>query len=217
VRPALSRRVLALLLALAAARATGAPGAEPAAAPRAEPDGRALLAAQPPERLRALLEKKVLLEGRSDAQAQVARAYVIFDQPVRRVFRLLSQTTRQKEYRPELDSIETVEWLPDGTVDEHHLRMMFLDIRYRLRNRVDSAKRRIQWELAPGFESDLKRVEGAWELYALEGRRTLGVFSTVVEVGAGLPTFLQDYVTRKNLPRTLERCRRWVDARGRGG
>jgi hypothetical protein len=216
VRAAAPRPVLALALALAAARAA-APRAAPAPAARSEPDGHALLAAQPPVRVRALLEKKVLLEGRRDAGAEVARAYVIFEQPVRRVFRLLSQTARQKEYRPELDSIETLEWLPDGTVDEHRLRMLFLDIRYRLRNRVDAAQRRIQWELAPGFESDLKRVEGAWELYALDERRTLGVFATVVEVGAGLPTFLQDYVTRKNLPRTLERCRRWVDARGRGG
>jgi hypothetical protein len=142
---------------------------------------------------------------------------VIFEQPVSRAFGLLAQTARQREYRPELDSIETVERLGDGTVDEHRLRMMFIDIRYRLRSRVDAAKRRIQWELAPGFDNDLARVDGSWELYALEEGRTLGVFGTVVEVGAGLPAFLQDYVTRKNLPRTLERCRRWVDGDGRSG
>lgn len=176
-----------------------------------------MLAAEPPELARALLEDKVVLEGRADEASQVARGFVIFEQPVSRAFRLLSQTGRQKEYRPELDSIETVEWLDDGTVDEHHLKMMFMDIRYRLRNHVDAARRRIQWELAPGFESDLKRVDGSWELYALEEGRTLGVFGTVVEVGAGVPAFLQDYVTRKNLPRTLERCRRWVDGDGRAG
>ena len=166
--------------------------------------------------MQRLLEKKVVLE-RAAADAHLARGYVIFEQPVSRVFALLAQTARQREYRPELDSIETIEQLGDGTVDEHRLRMMFIDIRYRLRSRVDAAKRRIEWELAPGFDHDLARVDGSWELYALEEGRTLGVFGTVVEVGAGLPAFLQDLVTRKNLPRTLERCRRWVDGDGRTG
>jgi hypothetical protein len=37
------------------------------------------------------------------------------------------------------------------------------------------------------------------------------VFDTVVEVGAGLPSSLQDYVTRKNLPRTVLRAFAVVD------
>ena len=127
---------------------------------------------------------------------------------------LLAQTSRQNEYRPELEAIETLESREDGSIDEQRLRIMFIDIRYHLRNRVDPLKRRIHWELAPGFENDLERVEGSWELYALEDERTLGVFSTIVELGSAMPSFLQDYVTRKNLPGTLERCRRWVDGNG---
>jgi len=157
----------------------------------------------------------VVLDARSDSATQAARGFVIFEQPVSRVFMLLAQTARQKEYRSELESIETIESREDGGVDEHRMRIMFIEIRYHLLNRIDAAGRRIQWELAPGFESDLKRVEGSWELYALEDGRTLGVFGALVEVGSGMPSFLQDYVTRKNLPRTLERCRRWVDGDGR--
>jgi hypothetical protein len=180
-----------------------------------EPDAGPILAAAPARVVESLLARKVVLDARSDSAAQAARGFVIFEQPVSRVFMLLSQTARQKEYRPELESIETIDSREDGSVDEHRMRIMFIEIRYRLRNRIDAAGRRIEWELAPGFDSDLKRVEGSWELYALEGGRTLGVFGTLVEVGSGMPSFLQDYVTRKNLPRTLERCRRWVDGDGR--
>jgi hypothetical protein len=91
---------------------------------------------------------------------------------------------------------------------------MFIGIRYRLRNHWDPAHRRISWELDPEFENDLRRVDGSWELFALDASRTLGVLTTKVEVAAGMPSFLQDYVTRKNLPGTLERCRHWVDADG---
>jgi hypothetical protein len=190
-------------------------GAHAAAA--GEPDARGVLEAQPAELVRRLFDRKVVLEGRSEGASRGARGYVLFEQPLSRTFLLLSQTARQKEYRPELEAIETIERLDDGTVDEHRLKMMFLDIRYRLRTRADAAARTLRWELAPGFDHDLARVDGSWELYALEEGRTLGVFDTVVEVGAGLPSFLQDLVTRKNLPHTLERCRRWVDADGRAG
>jgi hypothetical protein len=196
-------RGLALLLALAAA--TPAWG---------EPDGETILAAVPASLAADLQARKVVLDARSDAATQAARGFVIFERPVSRVFMLLAQTSRQGEYRPEVETIETVETFEGGSVDEHRMKILFIDIRYRLRNRVDAARRRIEWELAPGFESDLERVEGSWELYALGEGRTLGVFGTLVEVGSGMPSFLQDYVTRKNLPRTLERCRRWVDGDG---
>lgn len=197
-----SRR-LALVLALAAA-----------APAWGEPDGETILAAVPASLAADLQAHKVVLDARSDAATQAARGFVIFEQPVGRAFMLLSQTSRQGEYRPEVEEIETVETFEGGSIDEHRMKIMFIGIRYRLLNRVDAVRRRIEWELAPGFESDLKRVEGSWELYALGEGRTLGVFGTLVEVGSGMPSFLQDYVTRKNLPRTLERCRRWVDGDG---
>jgi len=95
------------------------------------------------------------------------------------------------------------------------MRILFLDIRYRLRHRVDRESRRLSWELAPGFEHDVERIEGSWQLHPLGTERTLGVFRTRVEVGAAMPAGLQEYATRRNLPRTLARCRRWVDGDGR--
>jgi hypothetical protein len=179
-----------------------------------------VLAAEPPERVALLLEKRVVLATNLDAVAargssRVARGLVIFDQPVERAFQLLAQTSRQGEFRPELARIETVEELPDGSVEEHRLRILFLDIRYRLRNRLDRERRRLLWDLAPGFEHDLARLNGSWELHPLSPGRTLGVMTTRVEVGPAMPAFLEDYATRKNLPATLERCRRWVDGDGR--
>ncbi|HEX2484953.1 MAG TPA: hypothetical protein VHQ66_06615 [Myxococcota bacterium] len=140
---------------------------------------------------------------------------MIFAAPMSRTFQLLAQTPRQREYRPELTGLETIEVTADGNVEEHRMRILFLDIRYRLRHRLDRERRRLWWELAPGFEHDLARVEGSWELHPLRPDRTLGVLNTQVEVGPAMPAFLQDYATRKNLPATLERCRRWVDGDGR--
>jgi hypothetical protein len=186
-----------------------------ASAAQAGVDGNLVLAAQSPKLVQTLREEKVVLDPPHGSSAHATRAFVIFEQPVDRVFELLSQSWRQREYRPEIESIETVAELGDGTVDEHHMRIMFVEIQYRLRNHRDPSARRLSWELDPAFDNDLERVEGSWELFPFEGGRTLGVFGTVVEVSDRMPSFLQDYATRKNLPGTLERCRRWVDAGGR--
>lgn len=195
------------LLAVGLAAALARPAfAAPDAAER-------VLAQQPPDVVEALLRDKVVLA--TQRGSPVARGLVIFAKPVDRVYELLAQTSRQGEFRTDLAGLETLETLRDGSIEEHRLRILFLDIRYRLRNRLDRERRRISWELARGFEQDLERVEGSWKLYPLPPDRTLGVFRTRVEVGPAMPAFLQDYATRKNLPGTLARCRRWVDGDGR--
>jgi hypothetical protein len=91
---------------------------------------------------------------------------------------------------------------------------MLVPLVYRLRHRLDREAARLSWELAPGFESPLRRVEGFWELFALEGGRTLGRFGSVVDVGPALPRSFQGVLTRRTVERSVESCRRWVDSDG---
>ena len=48
----------------------------------------------------------------------------------------------------------------------------------------------------------------------MEDGRTLGRSGTSVDVGSAVPAFLQDWLTRKKLPQTMERVRLWVDSGG---
>lgn len=192
-------------LATGAAVATAAPSA-----------AERILAEQPKAVVKRLEKKKlVLLRSRPTGKtSDFIEALVIFEQPRSRVMRLLSQTARQSEFRPELSEVETLEWSGDGCVDEHRMRLMFMQLRYRLRNHFDFEGSRIWWELDPDFAGDLEHLEGYWELYELDDTRTLGRFGTRVDVSAALPHWLQDYATRKNVPATVDRVRRWVDSNG---
>ena len=87
-------------------------------------------------------------------------------------------------------------------------------VRYWVRYRMDPARTAMRWGLEPGRANDLQRADGFWELYPLEGGRTLGRFGATVDVGSAVPRFFQGWVTRKNLPRTIDRARRWVDSGG---
>jgi len=173
----------------------------------------AQLATEPPELVAKLLERGSLL---LDRPGDFVHAYVVFERPVDRVYELLSATSRQAEYRSELASLETVARTPDGQIDEHRIRIVFVKVTYRLRYYFDPEGRRISWELDPDFESPMRRVEGYWELFEMDASRTLGRFATAVDVSEALPEFLEEAVTRKTLPGTLESCRGWVNADGEG-
>jgi hypothetical protein len=177
-----------------------------------------ILAAQPPGLAEKLLDQHVVLlqefgKG-SEAFGGFLRALVIFDQPRGVTMRLLAQTPRQREYRDDVRRIEVIEQSSRHSVSEYHMRIMLMSIVYRLRYEWDFDTFQIRWALAEDFDNDLSDVEGFWQLFELDAGRTLGRFGTRVDVGPGLPKFLQDYATRKNLPEAMDRARRWVDSGG---
>lgn len=206
----------ALALLLAAAPLTLALALLVAPAPPAlARSAAAVLAAHPPPLVERLMrEKIVVVDPGSNGDGSMVTALVVFEQPRGHTLHLLSETARQAEYRPELKRIETVERRNGTSIDEHRMKIMFMQIDYRVRTRYDPKRSRISWKIDPSFENDLQDLEGFWELYELDARRTLGRFGTRVSVGPALPVWVQDYATRKNLPQTMDRMRRWVDSDG---
>lgn len=178
----------------------------------------AILRGQPRAVIERLMQDEmiVLQEVRESGalSGSIITALVIFNRPVDDVYRLLARTDRQGEFRPGVQ-IVTVERRPEGPVDEHHLKILFRRYVYRLAYRLEPATHRIGWTLDRRFSNDLKRVDGSWELFAMSQDRTLGRSGTIVDVGAAVPAFLQDWITRSNLPDTMRRVRRWVDSDGR--
>jgi len=191
-------------------------GAAPLVAQDADPERlRSLVGDEPADRVARLLAEGVLVLAPDAAggAGRMVQAWVLFERPVDRVYELLSATGRQREFRREISAQTEVSRDADGVVEEQHLRILFLDVGYRLRYGLDPVARRIRWQLDPDFANDLRRVEGFWELFALDASRTLARFGTAIDVGE-LPAFLEDSVTRQALPGTLARCREWVNADG---
>jgi hypothetical protein len=177
------------------------------------------LAGEPPELAERLIDEKVVVLSGSETRDQrdptQVRALVLFAKPRSRVFQLLLQTARQVEYRPELQKVETVERFPNGEVDLEEIRMMLVRVSYWLRFQWDVSASRISWTLDPRFPNGLRATDGFWELEEVDAVHTLGRFATRVDVGPALPAFFEEMATRRSLPQTLERCRRWIDADGR--
>jgi len=202
----------AALLALLTAAAAGGQAALPLHRPES---AQALLEAQPEERREELLEEHMVMLPSDGLPAGQVEALVLFSQPTEKVWELLVQRERQREFRPEITALSIVERSVDRLIEEQHLKIAFLDIAYRLENRFDVATRTITWQIDPSFESTLEHVSGYWELHAVDAKSTLARFGTRVSVSPAVPGFLQSGITRKNVPESLENTRAWVDSNGR--
>lgn len=176
------------------------------------------LPGEPPELVARLLDEKVVVLAASTpgepADSNRVRGLAIFAQPRSRVIGLLVQTDRQGEYRPELQTVEAVERFPDGEVDRQVMRILLTRVSTWLRYQWDVAAGTMSWQLDPRFPNDLRTIEGSWELAEIDPGHTLGRFATRVDIGPALPAFFEEIATRKNLPKTLESCRRWIDSDG---
>jgi hypothetical protein len=179
--------------------------------------GTAMIASMPADASKQLFDRGWTLidrPGMEDSHFDGIEALVLFERPKPRVLRLLSQTARQQEYRPDVKSIETIESRGDERLDEHRMRIMFIELAYRVRYHIDFDASRMSWELDPDFENSLEALEGFWELYELDDGRALARFGTAVKVGPALPSFMQDMVTRSKLPTSIEHTRKWVNSDG---
>jgi len=162
------------------------------------------------------LERERSLMLPSDAAAPgLVQGLVVFSKPYALVWRLLTQTERQREYRPELTELTNVERFANGVVDRHRISLLFVRLTYHLRYQLDPSTWHIEWSLAPNYENGMQDISGAWDLFDLSGDRTLGRLGSTVRVGSALPRSLQEALTRKNLPETLDNMRRWVDSDGK--
>lgn len=209
-----ARFALSAMLVLSAAGTGRAQGAADAAVPRDRPaSAQALLDSQPDDVVEELMEERLVLMKASGDKGLV-EALVLFARPPDEVWPLLIQRERQKEYRPELTSVAIVKQEGNALVEEQHLKIAFLSVGYRLNDHLDPETRTLTFELDPTFESALEHVSGYWELHALEGNRTLARFGTRVNVSDAVPGFLQNGITRKNVPETLDHTRQWIDSGG---
>jgi hypothetical protein len=183
----------------------------------AQPSAEAVLGAEAPE-IAARLEKErvVLLEQGGDANGAVV-ALVLFAQPQSRVADLLREAERQPEYRQELLAVRTVKQLPDGRIDEQRIKVLFAELVYRLRYREDRNTGRLDWSLDDTFDNSIARMQGFWELHDfVDGSdRTLGRFGSDVDVGSGVPQFVQSGMSRKTVMRYVHNVQRWIDSDGR--
>jgi len=206
-RPGAGARLCAALpLIMAAALGLGA-----------QPSAEAVLGTEAPDIASRLEKEHVVLLQQGGGADDTVVALVLFDKPQSRVAALLREAERQPEYRPELLDVHTVQQLPDGRIDEQRIKILFTELVYRLRYHEDPGTGRLTWRLDDSFNNAIARMQGFWELHDFDhgSERTLGRFGSDVDVGGGVPRFVQSGMSRKTVLRYVQNVQRWVDSDGR--
>ena len=143
------------------------------------------------------------------------QAALIFQRPVEEVHALLSRTERQEEYLPHLDRSILIERTGNRDRVEFLLDFGFINICYRVRHYYgEPGEFRTSWHLDPDFENDLKEMEGHWDFYRVDDRRTLARYGTRVRIGRLVPKFIEKILTRRDLPKSLGQLKQWVESGG---
>lgn len=202
---------LALLLPLLA---LAAPAQPPPSNPPAT--GEEIVASLAPELAERLQQEKVVMLQEFDeeqAYGGMIHALVLFERPRNEVIRLLIQSPRQKEFRPELREARLVQEFEGGQVVHYEIRMMLMTVEYRSRHTWNFETGEVWWSLDPDYDNDLAALEGHWEVFSLGPERSVARFGTRIDVGA-LPGFLQDYASRRKLPEAMHNVRKWIDSGG---
>jgi hypothetical protein len=181
-----------------------------------ERSGEEVLAQEPPELARQLDDAGLVVmeDVASSERTTFVIAYVRFEKPRERAMALVTDPSRQLEWRPDLESVRVVETDGPDRVDEVRMKVMFRELVYRVKYHRDPDTDRISWTLDPRFDNALSTFEGFWEFYPMRNGGTLGRFGTRVDAGAAIPAFMQRNLTRRSVVDTMGSCRKWVDSDG---
>jgi hypothetical protein len=153
--------------------------------------------------------------GEGKNKKSLIQASLLFDQPIDRVWALLKQTDRQKDYLPHLKEAKIVEANNDGNITDFMLKIMFFNIRYRVDHKFENDRYRLTWHLDPNYKNDLKELYGYYQLYKVDDTHTLARYGSKVDIGLLVPAFIEDTLTRKDLPTALGNVKKWVDSDGK--
>jgi hypothetical protein len=83
-----------------------------------------------------------------------------------------------------------------------------------VRHQWDDKKFRTWWALDPTYKNDLKHLEGYWHLYYMDDTHTFARYGTKLVVKDFIPKTVQEALTRRDLPASLESVRKRVNSHG---
>jgi hypothetical protein len=170
------------------------------------------------ERKTLQTEGQLLLNEDQSTEGSFAgyiKAVAIFNKPKQRVYDLITTPADQILYLPRLSIAETVERPKNGELTRFQIKVLFTRTNFRVRHWYYPETSRLEWFLDPEFNNDIKLQEGFWQLYQIDENTTVGEYGTLVDTGLAVPSAIQDFFAKKDIPKALDGMRKWVDTDGK--
>jgi len=141
------------------------------------------------------------------------QAVVVFDQPPEKVWDLLYHTEDQIKYLEEIKDIQVINKDKSQDNIEFHLKILWMDILYRVIHQFDQADLFFHWGLDPSFKNDLDDLEGYWQLYPYGNGKTLARYGSQVSI-RNVPSFIENMFKKNGVRKSLLAVKQYVDSGG---
>lgn len=139
---------------------------------------------------------------------------MIFDVPIQEAFRILKEFDKQCDYMDSCDIDTSVEKTDTYEIVEFTVKVIAFNIKYRVKHVWNDKTYRIDLNLDPTFKNDLKHFEGFWQLYYIDDNHTLARYGTKLVVKDFVPQSVQETLTKRDLPTTLDAVKKRVNSHG---
>lgn len=144
----------------------------------------------------------------------IINAYVITKQPKQKVWALLKQPAKQHLYLPRLEKAKTVSKSENRELGWFQVKVSFVTIENQVDHRWWPEVSRMAWGLHHEYDNDLIQQDGYYNLYAIDENTTLMELGTALETSALVPGFVQEYLTKKDLPEVMAAVKKYMDSDG---
>ncbi len=162
-----------------------------------------------PENLKKLEGgEMVTLFGRSqDGQGNsVGQGVVVglINKPMEDVWRVMLDIKSHPEYLPKVVKTEIYQEEKDGVTGiRETLKILYKTIRYHVLQHRDEAAHRLTWTLDKSKKNDIADTSGYWAFAPHGEKQCVAVYSVHVDSGLPVPQFVEDFLSRKDLPNVV--------------
>lgn len=158
------------------------------------------------------------LKGQGGKDAGKGLAFILVNAPWEQAFRIVAAHDKHQEWAPRCEKSEVLSHdLKDG-VDHMKVRLtigvLWKKIVYTLDVFADAPKREMRWALDKSAKNDIADTRGAWRFVELDPQHTVIAYDVAADSGHAVPNWLQDYLTRRDLPGVLESAKKRIESNG---
>lgn len=143
------------------------------------------------------------------------KAYCVINKPPDAVWTVMLNYYQFDEFMPRLEKIEVLEKTHSTMKVTETVRVPLGVISYTLDLRFMPAQRTVSWTLDKSRKHDIADTFGTWEILPYSQGKTMLRYTTTVDSGLFIPTALETFLIKNDLPSTLLNLKRRTESDGK--
>lgn len=171
-----------------------------------------------PENL-ALLEKGEyvrLFERTRDAEGRANGHGVVLgliNRPAQEAWNVLLDVKSHPEYMPRVVKTEIYQEEKNNEIGiRETIKIMVKSIQYHVLQKKDEATHTLTWRMDKSQKNDIADTSGYWTILPKGDNQCVAVYSVYVDSGLPVPQFVEDFLSRKDLPDVVDAVKKRTES-----